>query len=579
MLTFRQINIKNRLFFCLQTLAFTLILNAKNVSPWNYNWPKYEVRAVWLTTLSGLDWPKTYATNELSIKKQKAEMIKILDKLKDANINTVLFQTRIRSTVIYPSSIEPWDACMSGTFNKFPGYDPLAFVVEECHKRGMELHAWIVSIPAGKWDSNGCKILRRKHPSLIVRKGQEGFLDPANPATAIYLSSICSEITQRYDIDGIHLDYIRYPETWQASKQTENQYIKNKQKKHITNIVKTIHDNVKRLKPWVKLSCATIGKYSDLIRQTSNGWNAFDKGCQDVHEWMRNGLVDQIYPMMYFRGNNFYPFLFDWAENSYGCTIVPGLGIYFLSPDEGEWPLEDIKRQMNVSRSIGMGYAIFRENFFTKNVKGIYDYTKELFTPIPSLIHPIKNTAPQPNTPVNLSITESKNKITLTWDCKNNTEERNTFNIYASSTHPVNIDNAQNILAVRLSNTTITLDKNRNNLHFAVTSVNRYGIESAPIQCKHNDASQKLIQSQFNLLENNGKTLKLPSKVSVLDAEYVLLKNLIGTVISIYPYKTSIDIRNIPSGHYAIYSLDSKGRTHKLGFTFISHKNSNVIPY
>ena len=142
-----------------------------------------------------------------------------------------------------------------------------------------------------------------------------------------------------------------------------------------------------------------------------------------------------------------------------------------------------------------------------------------------------------------------------------------------------NLDNAQNILAVRLSNTTITLDKNRNNLHFAVTSVNRYGIESAPIQCKHNDASQKLIQSQFNLLENNGKTLKLPSKVSVLDAEYVLLKNLIGTVISTYPYKTSIDIRNIPSGHYAIYSLDSKGRTHKLGFTFISHKNSNVIPY
>ncbi|MBQ8737534.1 MAG: family 10 glycosylhydrolase, partial [Bacteroidaceae bacterium] len=112
--------------------------------------PKHEIRAVWLTTISGIDWPRTLAKNESGIKKQKQELTSILDKLKKANINTVLLQTRIRGSVIYPSDIEPWDECLTGKAGRHPGYDPLAFAIEECHKRGMELHAWIVSIPLGK---------------------------------------------------------------------------------------------------------------------------------------------------------------------------------------------------------------------------------------------------------------------------------------------------------------------------------------------------------------------------------------------------------------------------------------------
>lgn len=131
--------------------------------------PKYEVRAVWLTTIGGLDWPHSYAQTETSIIKQKKELIDILDKLKKANINTILFQTRIRGTVIYPSSIEPWDGCCSGFPGKSPGYDPLEFAIAECHKRGMELHAWIVTIPVGKWNGIGCRTLRNKYPNLVIK--------------------------------------------------------------------------------------------------------------------------------------------------------------------------------------------------------------------------------------------------------------------------------------------------------------------------------------------------------------------------------------------------------------------------
>lgn len=104
--------------------------------------PKYEVRAVWLTTIGGIDWPHCYAQSERSAEKQKDELRKILDQLQKANINTVLLQTRIRATTIYPSLYEPWDGCLSGFPGKSPGYDALQYAIEECHKRGMEIHAW-----------------------------------------------------------------------------------------------------------------------------------------------------------------------------------------------------------------------------------------------------------------------------------------------------------------------------------------------------------------------------------------------------------------------------------------------------
>ena len=95
--------------------------------------PKHEVRAVWLTTIGGLDWPHSYSQSAASAKKQQKELTDILDKLQKANINTILLQTRVRATTIYPSAIEPWDGCMSGFPGKSPGYDPLAFAIEECH--------------------------------------------------------------------------------------------------------------------------------------------------------------------------------------------------------------------------------------------------------------------------------------------------------------------------------------------------------------------------------------------------------------------------------------------------------------
>lgn len=146
--------------------------------------PKHEVRAAWLTALYGLDWPCTRAVSPQSIRKQKEELVDILDKLKAANFNTVLFQTRTRGDVLYPSSIEPFNSILTGKSGGNPGYDPLAFAIEECHKRGMECHAWMVTIPLGNRKhvaSLGNRSVTKRMKDICVPYKNEYFLNPGHP--------------------------------------------------------------------------------------------------------------------------------------------------------------------------------------------------------------------------------------------------------------------------------------------------------------------------------------------------------------------------------------------------------------
>ena len=329
-----------------------------------------EIRAVWLTTIGGIDWPRTYATSPATIEQQKRELTRMLDRLKLIRINTVLLQTRIRGTVIYPSSLEPWDGCISGQPGRSPGYDPLRFAIDECHKRGMELHAWVVTLPLGKWNGAGCRNMRNKYPKLIRRIGEDGFLNPEQPQTGDVIASVCEEIVRKYDVDGIHLDYIRYPDGWRIK------VGRSTGREHITSIVRKIHTAVKSVRRNIKLSCSPIGKYEDLSRYSSRGWNAYMGVCQDAQGWLRMGLMDQLYPMMYFKGNQFFPFALNWSENKYGKEVAAGLGIYFLDPHEGNWKIDEVKRQLAICRQYGLGQCFFRAKFLLDNVQGLYDYLR-----------------------------------------------------------------------------------------------------------------------------------------------------------------------------------------------------------
>ena len=552
-----------RLFHIIIIVFITGSLAAQE--PWSAPSPKHEVRAVWLTTLSGLDWPRTY-----DIATQQQQLQETLDKLKAAGVNTVLFQARTRAMALYPSAQEPWDACLTGAGGRSPGYDPLQFCIDECHKRGMECHAWVVTIPVGKWNGYGCQQLRKLRPKLLKRIGEDAFLDPANEQTATYLASICGDITRRYDVDGIHLDYIRYPETWPR---VRNAAERSQRRANITGIVRAINYAVKSAKPWVKLSCSPVGKYDDLTRYRAGGWNARNAVSQEAQQWLKTGLMDQLYPMMYFQDNNFFPFAIDWKEQSAGRTVSAGLGIYFLDPREGRWTLDQVQRQMAVSRQVGIGHCYFRSRFLTDNVKGLYDWVCQ-FDATPALVPPMTWAGQQPPTPPSsVSIEQGK----LCWEAGTDRSGGPylLYNIYASHDFPVDVTRAENLVATRLTQTSVVVPTHlalRQTMNYAVTAMDRFGQESEPAQLLLNAGPR---YSAPIIARTDGRPIALPKKPSTLDATLLSVETFQGVPVAWYSYEGKwLSVEGLPDGIYQLRAIGRRNSSHRIGFFTIRRKST-----
>lgn len=534
--------------------------------------PKYEVRAVWLTTIGGIDWPHSYAQSKRSAEKQKEELRAILDRLQKANINTILLQTRIRATTIYPSQYEPWDGCLSGFPGKSPGYDALQFAIDECHKRGMEVHAWIVTIPVGKWNSYGCRQLRKRFPRLIKRIDQDGYMDPEATQTGCYLAEMCREIVQRYDVDGIHLDYIRYPETWKL------RIGKDQARGNITRIVEKIHQAVKKEKPWVKMSCSPIGKFDDLSRYWSHGWNAYTKVAQDAQAWLKDGLMDELFPMMYFRGDQFFPFAIDWKEHSYGKIIAPGLGIYFLDPKEGKWNISDITSELYHLRNIGEGHAFFRNKFLLDNHQGVYDFVTAHFNRYPALVPPMTwESNKRPQQPVTLCIEDNEGTTTLRWDNSLQYEDGTAIktpsiynNVYASKEYPVDVHDARNLILTRTTRRQLTTRTGNTPTYYAVTTTDGFGNESRAKQLSQTAVMKTTTRyGKAYRLTTTGESIILPSSIHETDCQYIIIKNMQEQAVYITkPQNREINIKKIKDGIYTLNCVNYRNIEHTLG-TFI----------
>lgn len=469
---------------------------------------KYEIRAAWITTIGGLDWPTVKATSAYGIKRQKEELCKQLDMLKEANFNTVLFQTRLRGDVIYPSIYETFAESLAGKTGRNPGYDPLKFAIEECHKRGMEIHAWMVCIPAG--NDRQVKLLGKqsvvkKKPTMCIHFKRAWYLDPGNPETAKYLAAIAKEITMNYDIDGIHLDYIRYPENAEnfPDGKTFRKYGKGKtisqwRRDNITSIVREIYNDVKLIKPWVKVSSSPVGKYNDTRRYSSKGWNAFNAVYQDAKLWLKTGIHDAIFPMMYFRDNHFYPFALDWEENKHGRFVVPGLGIYFLKQKAHEWDINEIMRQIYFTRRNGLdGQAFFRNEFLMKNTCGLTDSLKCRFYTYPAAVPPmVWQDSIAPAQPVNGVISFRNDSVMINWDKADSSKtEEASYRIYASDFYPVDINDGKNIICLKHGSNSFcySLKAGKIKRFWAITATDRYGNESSPLEINRPADDERII--------------------------------------------------------------------------------------
>ncbi len=457
--------------------------------------PKTEIRAVWLTTIYGLDWPHRPASSATGVRAQQEELCAILDKLEEANFNTVFLQVRLRGDVIYRSAIEPAARIFSGRYGAMPPYDPLAYAIEECHKRGMECHAWFVTFPVGTDRTvreQGSLSVVKKKPKLVKRHRGEWYLDPGVPETTDYLLSMVRELVATYDIDGIHFDYIRYPEYATAfpdknvhAKYGKGQTLANWRRENINRLVGRLYDGVKQLKPWVQVSSSPIGKYNRIPRVPNAGWTAYESVYQDPKHWMMQEKQDMIVPMMYYLHDDFFPFVDNWMENSNGRLVVPGLGVYRMEQNEADWSINDITDQIDYSRSYGTaGCAFFRTAQVMQNRKGLYDALKDDYYRHPAQLPPLRwlnDTVPA--SPPEIRIERDGDELLISWNKPQVETQPLTYTVYYSLTDSIDMESASSLLATQVRTTGLTLPitpGTERGYTFRITASNRYHIESLP---------------------------------------------------------------------------------------------------
>lgn len=474
-------------FFFLVVLLFSFNLQATEP-------PKTEIRAVWLTTVYGLDWPTKPAKTAVGIKAQQEELCSILDKLEDANFNMVFLQVRLRGDVIYRSVIEPASDVFSGKYGVMPSYDPLDFAIKECHKRGMECHAWFVTFPVGTdrmVKAQGKHSVVKKHPKLCKRHNGEWYLDPGVPETADYLLSMVKELVTAYDIDGIHFDYIRYPEQAKSfpdkslhTKHGKNMRLDDWRRDNINRLVSRLYDGVKQIKPWVQVSSSPLGKYNRIEKVPNAGWTAYESVYQDPKKWMEQEKHDMVVPMMYYQNNNFFPFVDNWVENSNGRLVVPGLGAYRMDKSEADWAKTDLTDQIDYIRcNSGSGTAYFRCAHVLNNSKGLYDELKENYYKYPAQLPPLtwlNDTIPP--APEEIIVERIDNELKLYWQHPS-PEEEYTYTVYYSLTDSIDTSSAKSILTTQVRSTELYLPVTpgmERGFTFSVTASSRYRIESEP---------------------------------------------------------------------------------------------------
>ena len=421
--------------------------------------PKREVRAVWVTTAAGLDWPRTLDRAE-----QQKSLRDIVADLKAAHFNTVLFQVRARGDAYYHSSYEPWAENLTGTLGKDPGWDPLAFLLNEAHKSGLEVHAWFNLYKVRGPSTVGQSI--PPHPALRFMSrvhdiDGEGWMDPGVPEVRDYLVRVALDLVRNYEIDGINFDFIRYPGKDFPDGETYRLYGSGAdrddwRRANIDKFVTAFYDSAIRIKPMLKVGSAPLGVFTE--GSGSNEWGAFTSYYQDSRGWLRNGKHDYLSPQLYWdlgatkNDPDFAELVRTWTRHSYGRQVWAGIGAY--KPEV----LRELPQQIDSVRSIGAdGQAYFRYDF-VKDDRVLGDRYATL-ADIPPM--PWKDAIP-PCAPTNLAVTETQtNVVQLEWLSPSpapDGDRARTYNIYRSITERINTDDAASLLAITPGNSTSFVD-------------------------------------------------------------------------------------------------------------------------
>lgn len=308
-----------------------------------------EFRAAWIATVDNIDFPtkKTFSIDE-----QKAELIAALDLAKRLRLNAVIFQVRPATDALYESKLEPWSEYLTGQMGKGQAFDPLAFIVDEAHKRGILVHAWFNPYrsyhPSAKTMSDGH--ISKTNPSIVRQYGRYMWLDPTEPEAKKHSLNVITDVVRRYDIDGVHFDDYFYPyaekdaagnnidfpdnANWEKYKASGGKLDRGDWRRmHVNDFIASVGREVKKIKPQVMYGISPFGIWQPMPDRQIVGFNAYAELYADSKKWLQDGTVDYLAPQLYWetgRPNLSFPVLLDWwkEQNTKRRHIWPGIATY-----------------------------------------------------------------------------------------------------------------------------------------------------------------------------------------------------------------------------------------------------------
>jgi uncharacterized lipoprotein YddW (UPF0748 family) len=380
----------------LATLTLTLSLSLLSFSPVSAE----EFRAAWVATVWNIDWPSKPGLTTYS---QQRELTKIFDQAKDIGLNTIILQVRPAGDTFYKSPFEPWSGFLSGKMGRAPDpfYDPLSFAIQEAHKRGLKLHAWInpFRVKSGSFAMAPNHISRTK-PEWVKQTGKNQlWLDPGIPEVQEYVLKVTKDLVKRYDIDGIHIDDYFYPYppsgmktkkqtfndwgSWKKYTDSGGQLSRNDWRRdNINRFVKAFYHTVKQTKPAVMVGISPFGIWRPGYPATIEAQlDAYEHLCADSRYWLQQGWCDYFSPQLYWtidKPEQSFPVLLKWwnEQNTKGVNLWPGIATERIGKERNA---QEISRQIEIVRNVvdNPGHIHWSFSALQENRHGIADLLKK----------------------------------------------------------------------------------------------------------------------------------------------------------------------------------------------------------
>ena len=356
--------------------------------------PKREFRAVWIATVDNIDWP---SKKGLPVADQQREMVEMFDLQQQMGLNAVIFQIRSAADAFYARGSEPWSEWLTGKQGLAPEpfYDPMEFMIEQAHQRGLEFHAWF-NLDRATFGKNASvaptNIVYRK-PEWMLNYGGRKLFNLGLPEVRSYIAGIVANVVREYDVDGIHFDDYFYPYAEPGQTLADDNTFKTSEtaqpgmskadwrRDNVTRLIVELRDSIRANKPWIKFGISPFGIWknqsNDPEGSATNGGQAYYDNYADTRKWVRDGLIDYIVPQVYFSsefGRAPYKTLVDWWTrncNGTNCQLYIGHGAYRVGRgserDPGWWRPTEFPNQFRYNRQfpVVQGSVLFS----AKNLK------------------------------------------------------------------------------------------------------------------------------------------------------------------------------------------------------------------